>query len=164
MDPAPSPQLMISKAGIAVGLALLAFGAYTTISYFARGGHATTLLRAIAAVPLGAVAIYLSFQRGCSVCGVALERAEVSISATGAVTFAEAIARRDGTGAARALAGAGGQGGKARITADYCPQGRDLARVRVRGAGTGIDGTHVISGAPAHPLIDALDPLAGGGP
>jgi hypothetical protein len=164
MDPAPSPQLMISKAGIAVGLALLAFGAYTTISYFARGGQATTLLRAVAAVPLGVVAIYLSFQWGCSVCGVAFKRVEVSTSTTGAGALAEAIARRDGIAAARALTAARGQGGNARITADYCPQGRDLARVRVSGAGAGGAGTRVMSGATARPLIDALDPPAGGAP
>jgi len=164
MDPAPSPQLLISKAGIAVGLALVAFGAYTTISYFYRGGHAMTLLRGVAAVPLGAVAIYLSFQWGCSVCGVALKRAEVSTSTIAARAFAEAIARQDGTGAAHTLTGARGQGGNARITADYCPQGRDLARVRVSGASAGADGTRVISGPAARPLIDALDPLAGGAP
>ena len=155
---------MVSKPGIAIGVALLAFGAYTTISYFSRGGHAMTLLRAIAALPIGAVAIYLSFQWGCSVCGVALKRAEVSTSTIAAGAFAEAIARRDGTSAARALTGARSQGGNARITADYCPEGRDLARVRVSGASLSVDGTRVINGATARPLIDALDPPAGGGP
>jgi len=125
----------VSKVGIVLGLALLAFGAYTLVTYFRPGGHghAVTLLRAAAAVPLGAVAIYLSFSTACSGCGARLASRQISTSAARATALMMAAAASDGTGVARAFAAARTESGAVRVTAEACPRCRRLVRVNAGG-------------------------------
>src|SRR4249920_2320399 len=136
----PAPQLMASKVGVALGVTLLAFGGYVVISYVARGGHAMTLLRALVALPVGVVAIYLSFGWKCSVCGKALERSELDTAPARAETLALAAAAGDGTGAARAFEAARLEQGAVHVSVEFCSTCRRLARVRVKGMNGGANG------------------------
>lgn len=63
MTEPPTARLDVSKVGLLVGVALIAFGVYAAVAYFRSGGHGLTALRALAAVPVGVVAIVLSFRR-----------------------------------------------------------------------------------------------------
>lgn len=62
MTETPSPRLNVSKVGLLVGAALIAVGVYGTVTYFRSGGHGLTALRALVAVPVGVVAMILSFR------------------------------------------------------------------------------------------------------
>jgi hypothetical protein len=76
MSESPYARLQVSKTGLLLGLALLAFGLYTAVSYFRSGGqgHAMTTLRALLAIPVGCVVVYLSFSTVCSGCNKRLAR------------------------------------------------------------------------------------------
>lgn len=152
MSGAAYPRLDVSKVGLLIGLALIAFGLYTTVTYFRSGhGHAMTLLRALVGIPLGVVAIYLSFSTVCSACGAALTHRTIATSAERASAMMLAAAATDGAGVARALSAAEGQPGSAQIQVDACPQCRGL--VRLRGAG---QRDRLLTGDAAHLVADAV--------
>ncbi len=155
MTGAAHPRLEISKVGVLIGLALLAFGLYTTVTYFRSGhGHAMTLLRALAAVPLGAVAVYLSFSTVCSACGAALTHQSIATSADRASSLMLAAAASDGTGLARALAAAQSSSGTVQVQIDACPQCRGLIRLRAPGTVP----ERLLAGDAARPAVDAVLP------
>jgi hypothetical protein len=157
MGSSAGPQLFVSKVGVAIGLALLAFGVYATATHVTRGGHAVTLLRALVALPIGVVVIYLSFGLRCSICGAVLKRSALDTSARDAASLAGATASGDGGAAARRFVAARQAAGSTHVGIDYCADGRDLVRVRVSGAPAGGDGAQLLLGEAARPLVDAIN-------
>ena len=149
------PRLDVSKVGLLIGVALIAFGVYATVAYFRSGhGHAMTMLRALVGIPLGAVAIYLSFSTVCSACGAALTHSTISTSRDRASALMLAAATSDGAGVVRALASAQAQAGSEAVQVDACPQCRGLIRLRDGG-----QAPRLLSGDAARVVVDAV--LAG---
>ncbi|MFL5306812.1 MAG: hypothetical protein ACJ8F1_16465 [Polyangia bacterium] len=126
----PYARLDVSKVGLLVGLAVLAFGVYASVSYFRSGGHAMTALRALAALPVGVTAIVLSFSTVCSGCGARLEGRRLSTAAARAADVQRAAEAVDAAAVARALAGAANEPGPAQVRLEACPQCRRLVRVQ----------------------------------
>lgn len=156
MTETPYPRLDVSKVGLLVGAALIAFGLYATISYFRSGGHGLTALRAVVALPVGAVAIVLSFSTVCSGCGARLETRTLSTSAPRASEVWRAAETSDGAALVRALGVARGERGSAKVGLEACPRCQRLVRTRADG------GTRVLSGEPAGPAVAAVLALPAG--
>jgi hypothetical protein len=150
MPPTTYARLDVSKVGLLVGLALLAFGVYASVSYFRSGGHGATALRALVALPVGVAAIALSFSTVCSGCGARLESRRLSTSAARAADLQRAADTADAAAVARALAGAANEAGAAAVRLEACPQCRRLVRLQAGG------GRRVLSGDPAVAVADLV--------
>ena len=157
MTEIPHARVDVSKVGLLVALALLAFGLYTAVAYFRSGGqgHGMTVLRALVAVPLGCIGIYLSFSTVCSACGATLARRDIRTSQPRAADVMRAAATGDGPAVARACTAASGEPGLARVAAEVCPRCRRLARLREPDTSGG-DQPRTLTGEGARPIADAV--------
>lgn len=157
MTELPHPRLGISKAGLLISIAVLAFGLYTAITFFRSGGHghAMTVLRALVAIPIGCVGVYLSFSTVCSVCGVSFTRRDLRTSEARAVEVMRAATTGDGNAVGRACTAAAGEPGTTRVTVEVCPKGHDLARLHAPGTSGG-EPPRILAGAAARPIASAI--------
>jgi len=142
MSGSPFPRLDVSKVGLLIGLAVLAFGVYTSVTYFRSGGHghAATALRALVAIPVGLAAVYLSFSTVCSGCGATLARRSLATSQVAAEMIVQSASAGDAPGLARAIESARGQPGAVRVEATACPQCRRQAQVTSLGQSPRVTG------------------------
>ncbi|HVT08520.1 MAG TPA: hypothetical protein VHO67_13760 [Polyangia bacterium] len=151
MSGSPFPRLDVSKVGLLIGLAVLAFGVYTSVTYFRPGGHGhgATALRALIAIPVGLAALYLSFSTVCSGCGASLVRRGLSTSQVAAEAILQAGAAGDARALARAVESARGQSGAVRVELTACPQCRRQAQVKSLGQSPRITGDAAVHVAEA---------------